>query len=78
MHRILLTTVLYSILTIQTLADEPLKGFAYASTTAPNGNEWESPEQLALNKDSERRKPEVRNPCLCEPISYLRTACRNR
>ena len=42
MHRILLTTVLYSILTIQTLADEPLKGFAYASTTAPNGNEWES------------------------------------
>ena len=51
MHKILLTTVLYSILTIQTLADEPLKGFAYASTTAPNGNEWESPEQLALNKE---------------------------
>lgn len=51
MHRILLTTVLYSALTVQALANGPLKGFAYASAPAPNGNEWESPEQLALNKE---------------------------
>lgn len=51
MHRILLTTVLYSALTVQALANEPLKGFAYASAPAPNGNEWEFPEQLALNKE---------------------------
>ena len=51
MHRILLTTVLYSALTVQALANEPLKGFAYASAPASNGNEWESPEQLALNKE---------------------------
>ena len=28
-----------------------LKGFDYAETTAPTGKEWESPEQLALNKE---------------------------
>ena len=41
MHRILLITVLYSVLTVQALANEPLKGFTYASAPAPNGNEWE-------------------------------------
>ena len=51
MHRILLITVLYSVLTVQALANEPLKGFTYASAPAPNGNEWESPEQLSLNKE---------------------------
>ena len=28
-----------------------LKGFDYAETAAPTGKEWESPEQLALNKE---------------------------
>lgn len=29
----------------------PLKGFDYAVTGSPTGKEWESPEQLALNKE---------------------------
>ena len=33
---------------------DDLKGFAYAAETAPVGNEWESPEQLALNKEQPR------------------------
>ena len=37
----------------QVQADD-LKGFAYAAETAPVGNEWESPEQLALNKEQPR------------------------
>ena len=28
-----------------------LNGFAYAETLAPKGNEWEAPEQVALNKE---------------------------
>ena len=28
---------------------EPLKGFYYASVQTPEGNEWESPGNLALN-----------------------------
>ena len=31
-----------------------LKGFAYAAETAPIGNEWDSPENLALNKEQPR------------------------
>lgn len=30
---------------------EPLKGYQYATEQAPKGNEWESPENLALNKE---------------------------
>lgn len=30
---------------------KPLKGFQYASVQAPEGNEWESPGNLALNKE---------------------------
>ena len=30
---------------------EPLKGFYYASVQTPEGNEWESPGNLALNKE---------------------------
>ena len=38
--------------TLQSYAKvEPLKGFHYASEQAPKGNEWESPENLALNKE---------------------------
>ena len=38
--------------TLQSYAKvEPLKGFHYASEQAPKGNEWESPENVALNKE---------------------------
>ena len=30
---------------------EPLKGYQYATEQAPKGNEWESPENIALNKE---------------------------
>ena len=30
---------------------EPLKGYQYATKQAPEGNEWESPENIALNKE---------------------------
>lgn len=30
---------------------DPLKGYQYATEQAPKGNEWESPENLALNKE---------------------------
>ena len=30
---------------------ETLGGFAYGDATAPEGNEWNNPEALALNKD---------------------------
>lgn len=29
----------------------PLKGFAYGKTDAPDGNEWQDPQRLALNKE---------------------------
>jgi len=32
----------------------PLQGFSYASEQAPTGKEWESPENLALNKEQPR------------------------
>lgn len=32
----------------------PLEGFYYATQEAPQGNEWESPENLALNKEQPR------------------------
>ena len=42
-------------LAIQSFAIRPpLKGFAYGSIEAPTGKEWESPEQLSLNKEQPR------------------------
>lgn len=39
-------------LTLQLAAQEqPLAGFAYGKQDAPTGQEWENPEQLALNKE---------------------------
>ncbi|MBR4337457.1 MAG: discoidin domain-containing protein [Bacteroidaceae bacterium] len=32
-------------------ADDGLAGFQYADAIQPNGNEWQSPEELALNKE---------------------------
>lgn len=34
----------------------PLKGFRYAATEAPTGDEWESPENLALNKEQPKAR----------------------
>lgn len=51
MNKTLLTGLLCCTLTAQSFADQPLEGFMYASVSAPAGNEWESPENLALNKE---------------------------
>lgn len=41
--------------TLQSFATvDPLKGYQYASEQAPKGNEWESPKNLALNKEQPR------------------------
>ena len=42
-------------LIMQSFADQPpLKGFNYGPEQAPTGKEWESPENLALNKEQPR------------------------
>ena len=49
MRRILLGAALAC--TLQISAQENLEGFFYGSMRQPNGNEWQDPEQLALNKE---------------------------
>ena len=51
MNKALLTFLVSCTLTVPSFADQPLEGFTYAATTAPTGKEWESPENLALNKE---------------------------
>ena len=51
MNKTLLTGLLCCTLTVQSFADQPLEGFTYATLNAPIGAEWESPENLALNKE---------------------------
>lgn len=52
MKHTLLTGLFCLALATQSFADQPLKGFTYASAVnAPTGKEWESPENLALNKE---------------------------
>lgn len=47
--------LLLSSLALQSYADQPpLEGYNYSSPSAPAGNEWESPENLALNKEQPR------------------------
>lgn len=51
MRKITLSLILCG-LALQGFANQPpLKGFTYASEQAPTGKEWESPENLALNKE---------------------------
>lgn len=38
-------------LSVQGFAAEPLPGFSYGTAKAPTGKEWESPENLSLNKE---------------------------
>ena len=35
---------------------QPLAGFRYAAEEAPTGREWQSPEDLALNKEQPRAR----------------------
>ena len=41
-------------LAAQLFAQQPLKGFSYGNETQPTGKEWESPENLAYNKEQPR------------------------
>lgn len=51
MNKTLLTALLCCFLTLQSFAAQPLEGFTYAVLNAPAGDEWESPGNLALNKE---------------------------
>ena len=54
MRKITLGLILCSMVTLCFAGQRPLEGFKYASEKAPVGNEWESPENLALNKEQPR------------------------
>lgn len=54
MKKTMLAGLLCCILTAHSFANQPLEGFTYASKDAPTGKEWESPENLALNKEQPR------------------------
>lgn len=54
MRKITLGLILCSMVTLCFAGQRPLEGFKYASGKAPVGNEWESPENLALNKEQPR------------------------
>lgn len=51
MRKLALGVILFSIALQSSAETEPLKGFQYAAEQSPKGNEWESPENLALNKE---------------------------
>lgn len=54
MRKITLGLILCSMATLCFAAQKPLDGYRYAAEKAPVGNEWESPENLALNKEQPR------------------------
>lgn len=54
MRKITLCIALCAIITQSFAAEKQLKGFTYAKVDAPAGDEWESPENLALNKEQPR------------------------
>ena len=54
MRKITLGLILCSMVTLCFAGQRPLEGFKYASEKAPVGNEWESPENIALNKEQPR------------------------
>ena len=54
MRNITLGLVLCSLVMQSFGIQPPLKGYTYASTQTPTGKEWESPEDLALNKEQPR------------------------
>lgn len=54
MRKITLGLILCGMVAQSYAVQPPLKGFTYASTESPDGKEWESPENLALNKEQPR------------------------
>lgn len=54
MRKITLSLMLCSIAMQSIVAQQPLEGFHYGTEKAPTGKEWESPENLALNKEQPR------------------------
>lgn len=54
MRKITLSLILCSMAILCFAVQKPLDGYSYAFEKAPAGNEWESPENLALNKEQPR------------------------
>lgn len=55
MRKITLSLMLFASITLTGMAQKPnLEGFHYGITSAPAGNEWESVENLSLNKEQPR------------------------
>lgn len=54
MRKITLSLLLWGMLVPCIANQPPLRGYTYASVQAPTGKEWESPENLALNKEQPR------------------------
>ena len=54
MNRITTGLALCSLALQSLTAQVPLEGFSYVPTKAPTGNEWQSPEEIALNKEQPR------------------------
>lgn len=54
MRKSLVASTLFFVVTTCFAIKPALEGFAYANQAAPAGNEWESPESLALNKEQPR------------------------
>lgn len=54
MRKLTLSLVLCSMVSLCFAQKKPLDGFSYTSITNPTGNEWESPQSLALNKEQPR------------------------
>lgn len=46
----ILSSLFLFVFTLGVCADDTLKGFLYKQISAPDGTEWQSPEQLSLNK----------------------------
>lgn len=54
MRRITFSLILCSLALLAYAGQPPLAGFGYGPEKAPTGKEWESPENLALNKEQPR------------------------
>ena len=54
MRRITFSLILCCLAVLAYAGQPPLEGFGYGAEKAPTGKEWESPENLALNKEQPR------------------------
>lgn len=55
MNKLIFTLLLCAGISLEGVS-QPLEGFAYGKAAAPTGNEWESPQQLSLNKEQPRAR----------------------